>query len=185
MNAETPQYGLWIDCEFTGLEVGEDKLLEIGVVVTNGLFDVIATYAAVVSQDVVLVEARMSQDSWWSSRPAHKQMVLDAIISSSKDLVTIDQELASFTEEYFSVPTVPFGSSQSIDRQFIAKNLPLFDANLHYRNIDVSSFKELAKRYGVEEYKKTEQHRVLPDIYESIEELRYLLGRLCISSNSS
>lgn len=185
MSTEAQGYNLWLDCEFTGLDPSNDKLLEIGAVVTKGLFEIVDSYQAVISQDILTVKARMNQDEWWPSRPSHRQSMLDEIAASSRDSAQIDDELVAFTGTYFSQRVVPIGSSPSTDRQFIRKELPAFNDRLHYRTIDVSSLKELAKQYGVSEYEKTEQHRVLPDIYESIEELRYLIGRLGIKAVSN
>lgn len=178
MAAENPQYTLWLDCEFTGLSASDDLLLEVGAVVTKGLFDEIASYQAVVAHDPSLIAIRMEQDDWWSSRPAHRDKLLTEAAHSILPLGIVDSELTAFACNYFVDPIVPAGNSMGTDRLFIARCLPNFNALLHYRTIDVSSLKEIARYFNIEEFEKTEQHRVLADIHESIEELRYLLSKL-------
>lgn len=178
MNGETQQRTLWVDCEFTGLSLKEDLLLEIGAVVTDGLFREIDSYEAVISHDAGAVAVRMAQDDWWPSRAEHRDQMLAEVAASPKTLATVDKELAAFAGRHFTEKIVPAGNSMGTDRQYIARDLPELNSLLHYRTIDVSSFKEVARRFGVEEYQKTEQHRVLADIHESIDELQYLLGKL-------
>ena len=175
---ETPNYTLWVDCEFTGLSIDKDLLLEIGAVVTKGLFVEVESYEAVASHSFSNVENRMAQDDWWSSRPAMKARMLADVEDSTKTLETIDTEIAKFVGRYAAGGIVPAGNSLGTDRKFIARDLAQLHALLHYRTIDVSSFKEVARRFGIEEYKKTEQHRAIADIHESIDELRYLLAKL-------
>lgn len=178
MSAETPRYNLWLDCEFTGLSLQEDLLLEVGAVVTEGLFEEINSYTTVISHNPLSVVSRMAQDEWWPSRPVHRDAMLDEVERSAKTLEIVDQELATFAAQYFAASIIPVGSSPSIDRRFISRDLPQFNSLLHYRTIDVSSFKEVAKQLGVEEYKKIEQHRARADILESIQELKYLMIQL-------
>jgi len=178
MSAETPRYTLWLDCEFTGLSAEDDLLLEVGAIVTEGLFDEVDSYEAVVAQNPLAVAVRMSQDKWWPSRPDHRDKMMSDIEQSTKSLETVDGELAGFAGQYVTNGIVPAGNSPTTDRQFISRDLPQFNNLLHYRTIDVSSFKEVARRLGIEEYQKTEQHRVLADARESIQELEYLLKKL-------
>lgn len=178
MAAVTPERTLWVDCEFTGLSLEDDLLLEIGAVVTDGLFQSIDSYKAVISHDIGAVAMRMAQDDWWPSRGEHRNAMLSEVAQSTKTLAEVDAELVAFANCHFADRIVPAGNSLGMDRQYIARDLPGFNGLLHYRTIDVSTFKEVARRFGIEEYKKTEQHRVLADIHESIDELHYLLERL-------
>ena len=182
MSTESFQRTLWIDCEFTGLSLDDDLLLEVGAVVTDGLFSEIDSYTAVVSQDIATIALRMSQDDWWPSRPRHQQEILTEVNQSSKTLAVVDKELVNFASQYFDDAIVVAGNSLGIDRRYVARDLPDFNNLLHYRSIDVSSFKEVARRFGIKEYKKINQHRVLADIHESMDELQYLLEKLGISA---
>lgn len=175
MPIESPHRTLWVDCEFTGLSVREDVLLEIGAVVTDGLFQEIDSYQAVIAQNVDTVKSRMAQDEWWPNRPAHSGQMLDEVANSRTTLAMVDEALTSLVKQHFMDPVILAGNSIGLDRQYISRDLPTFNDHLHYRSIDVSSFKEVARRLGVHEYKKSEQHRVLADIRESMDELNYLL----------
>jgi oligoribonuclease len=178
MTAETHQRTLWVDCEFTGLSLKDDLLLEIGAVATSGLFREIGSYQTFVSQDPESVMARMAQDDWWPSRPQHKSEMLAQVSRSKKSLAEIDAELVAFAGQHFTDPIILAGNSMGVDRQYIARDLPEFNKLLHYRSIDVTSFKEVARHLGIEEYEKTAEHRVMGDIHESMDELRYLLERI-------
>lgn len=174
----SPQYNLWVDCEFTGLSLEDDYLLEVGAVVTEGFFTPVDTYASVVAHNQNDVFNRMMHDDWWPSRPDHTRLMLGSIASSRTNLSQLDEELVAFTAPYFEGPIVPIGSSPARDRQFIERDLPLFNSNLHYRTIDVSSFKETARRLGVTEFPKRGEHRTIADIEESMHEFQYLLKKL-------
>lgn len=169
---------LWIDCEFTGLSLKNDLLIEVGAVVTSGLFNEVDSLAMVVSQPQAAVEERMENDNWWPSRPEHRGQFLIEISESTNTLANIDSAFSALIKRYFEDNVVPAGNSLSLDRQFIARDLPYFNGLLSYRSIDVSSFKEVARYYGVRDYEKAGQHRVLADIRESIRELEYLLHEI-------
>jgi oligoribonuclease len=167
---------VWIDCEMTGLDAASDVLVEIAVVITDselkilddGLDILIATDPAKLEgmEDVV--------------REMHTASgLLEALASATTSLADAEQQVLDYVKRF--VPErrkAPLcGNSIATDRSFIARYMPALDDHLHYRMIDVSSIKELARRWYPRAYfaspAKTGGHRALADIIDSINELRY------------
>jgi oligoribonuclease len=170
---------VWIDCEMTGLNIGSDALIEIAALVTDGELRVLGEGIDVVihadeatlggMQDVV--------------REMHARSGLtDAARASSVTLVQAERTVLEYVRCYVPEPkTAPLaGNSIATDRLFLARDMPELDAHLHYRMVDVSSVKELCRRwYPRVYYAKPEKglaHRALADIEESLRELRYYRG---------
>jgi oligoribonuclease len=165
---------IWVDMEMSGLNPDSDRVLEVAIVVTDAELGVIAEAPVQVIHQAAPVLAGM--DSW--NTATHARSGLTEKVRSS----TLDEEAASDRLLEFLAPLVPRGKSpmcgNSIcqDRRFMARWMPRLEAFFHYRNLDVSTLKELARRWQPDVYRafeKKSRHEALADIYESIDELRH------------
>ena len=167
---------VWIDLEMTGLDVDRDVIVEIACIVTDSnLANLDDGIQLVVHQDA---ETLAQMDDF--VRAMHtKSGLLPQITKSAIDLGQAEEEVLAYIRKHVAQPgTSPLcGNSIGMDRRFLAKYMPELDGYLHYRSIDVSSLKELCRRWYPQIYRgrpgKSEQHRALDDISESIAELRY------------
>ena len=172
-----PRYDriVWVDCEMTGLNLAKDHLVEIACIVTDAELNELDTgYSAVIkAEDDILaaMDARVVE--------LHRASGLLPLISQGIDVATAAQEVLDYIASHVSEPhRAPLaGSTIYVDRGFLAKYMPAVDSYLHYRVIDVSSVKELVRRWYPKIYfaapAKTGNHRALGDIRDSIAELRY------------
>jgi oligoribonuclease len=167
---------VWIDCEMTGLELSHDLLIEVACIITDGELNELgdgidlvinAPEQALLEMDPVVVAM-------------HKESALDkAVLESTLTLADAEAQVLAFIKDYVPEPRkAPLcGNSIATDRGFIARDMPTLDEYLHYRMVDVSSVKELARRWYPRAYYaspvKRGGHRALTDIRESVEELRY------------
>ena len=165
---------IWLDMEMSGLMPDTDRILELAAVVTDAELNVLAESPVLVIQQSAAVLEGM--DAW--NKGTHGR---SGLIQKVKDS-TLDEEQASLQMLAFLKNWVPAGKSpmcgNSIcqDRRFMARFMPDLEKYFHYRNLDVSVFKELARRWKPEIYsgfKKASKHEALADIYESIDELKY------------
>ncbi|MBC2638859.1 MULTISPECIES: oligoribonuclease [unclassified Rhodococcus (in: high G+C Gram-positive bacteria)] len=167
---------VWIDCEMTGLRLGTDKLIEIAALVTDSELNVLGEGVDIVihADDEALaampdVVTKMHENSG----------LTDEVRKSTVTLAEAEQQVLAYIREHVPVAgTAPLaGNSIATDRGFIARDMPDLDTYLHYRMIDVSSIKELCRRWYPRIYfgqpEKGLAHRALADIKESIRELRY------------
>ena len=165
---------IWLDMEMSGLLPDTDRILELAAVVTDAELNVLAeSPVLVIHQSDAVLEG---MDAW--NKGTHGR---SGLIQKVKDS-TLDEEQASLLMLAFLKNWVPAGKSpmcgNSIcqDRRFMARFMPDLEKYFHYRNLDVSVFKELARRWKPEIYsgfKKASKHEALADIYESIDELKY------------
>ncbi len=168
-------YIVWVDCEMTGLEVTIDEICEIGVVVTDGELNVVDPGLQLVIKPSVAALANMGD----FVRQMHTDSGLIAELPSGISLEKAEQQVLQYIKQWVTEErTAPLaGNSIGTDRMFLNRQMPQLDKFLHYRNIDVSSLKELSRRWFPRVYfqlpKKTGNHRALADILESIQELRY------------
>jgi len=165
---------VWIDMEMSGLVPERDRVLEVAMVVTDADLNTVAEAPVyVIHQPDEVLDA---MDSW--NRSTHgKSGLVDKVRASTFTEAEVEARLVEFLKPIVPERTAPLcGNTVHQDRRFMVRYLPLFDAYLHYRIIDVSTLKELAKRWrpdvlaGVT---KEGKHEALADIHESIEELRH------------
>jgi oligoribonuclease len=166
---------VWIDCEMTGLDLERDALIEIACLVTDGALEVLGD-----GLDLVIKPPPEALDQMEAVvREMHTASGLLAELASGITLAEAQDQVLAYVRKYISDPRrVPLaGNSIATDRVFIARDMPELDAFLHYRMVDVSSIKELARRWYPRTYfaspPKRGGHRALADITESIQELRY------------
>jgi oligoribonuclease len=166
---------VWIDCEMTGLDLERDALIEIACLVTDGALKVLGE-----GLDLVIKPPPEALDQMEDVvREMHTASGLLAELAAGITLAEAQDQVLAYVRKYIPDPRrVPLaGNSIATDRVFIARDMPELDAFLHYRMVDVSSIKELARRWYPRTYfaspPKRGGHRALADITESIQELRY------------
>lgn len=168
-------YIVWVDCEMTGLEVTVDEICEIGVVVTDGELNVLDPGL----QLVIKPSAKALRNMGDFVRQMHTDSGLIEEIPKGISIAKAEKKVLEYIKQWIPEErTAPLaGNSIGTDRMFLNRQMPALDRFLHYRNIDVSSLKELSRRWFPRVYfqlpKKTGNHRALADILESIQELRY------------
>jgi oligoribonuclease len=166
---------VWIDCEMTGLDVKADALIEVAALVTDSELNVLGTGLDVVIKPPSAAVEQMKD----VVRDMHTASGLLDQLDSGVDLATAEDAVLDYVRAYVPVPgKAPLaGNSVGTDRLFLTRDMPTLEEYLHYRIIDVSSIKELARRWFPRAYyaspRKGGNHRALADIRESIEELRY------------
>ena len=164
---------IWIDLEMTGLDPGRDFILEIATLVTDDALELVAKgfYIAIKQSEEILCS--MSE---WAMTHHKKSGLLDRVMASSHDCRSAEKETLEFLCIHSKKGDSPLcGNSVLMDRQFLRNYMPRLEDFFHYRNIDVSTIKELARRWypSLSVYRKEKTHRALSDIRESINELRY------------
>ncbi|WHZ12851.1 MAG: 3'-to-5' oligoribonuclease (orn) [Burkholderiaceae bacterium] len=165
---------VWLDCEMSGLDPEVERLLEIAVVVTGpDLTPRIEGPVLVIHQSDELLE-RMDQ---WNRTTHGRSGLIDKVRASTVTEAEAERQLIAFLERYVPKGAVPMcGNTIGQDRRFLVKYMPALEAFFHYRNIDVSTLKELARRWRPEvhaAFKKRQQHTALADVHESIDELAH------------
>jgi oligoribonuclease len=167
---------VWIDCEMTGLDLGKDKLIEVAALVTDPELRVLGE-----GVDLVIHADDAALDSMPDVvRTMHaKSGLTEEVRRSTVTMAEAEEAVLAYVKEFVPNPrTAPLcGNSIATDRGFLARDMPALDTFLHYRMIDVSSIKELARRWYPRVYfgqpAKGLAHRALADIRESIRELEY------------
>ena len=172
---------IWVDMEMSGLDPEKERILEIAVIVTDAYLNTIATAPVwVVHQDDALLDA---MDSW--NKGTHgRSGLIDKVKASTTNEATAEAECIAFLKQYIKPGIAPMcGNTIGQDRRFMAKYMPQLEAFFHYRNIDVSTLKELCKRWHpelVKGFTKNQAHTALADIEESIEELKYYRDKFIV-----
>ena len=165
---------IWIDMEMSGLDPDRDRVLEIAIVVTNAHLDIVAEAAPLVvhQSDAVLD----GMDAWNTSTHARTGLT-ERVRTSRTTEAEAEQRMLEFVAVHVPPATSPMcGNSVHQDRRFLARHMPRLEAHFLYRNLDVSTLKELAKRWRptlLEGLVKAGRHEALADIHESIDELKY------------
>lgn len=172
--AQDPNSLIWIDMEMSGLNPEVDRVLEIAIVITDANLNTIVEAPVLVlhQPDALLA----SMDEW--NRSMHgKSGLIERVRASALTEAAAEEQTIAFLQRYVPPATSPMcGNSVHQDRRFLVRHLPRLEAYFHYRNLDVSTLKELARRWKPEimaGLTKHGKHEALADIYESIEELKY------------
>ena len=167
---------VWIDCEMTGLDLGSDLVIEVAALVTDSELNVLGDGVDVVIGATAEQLERMPK----VVREMHASSGLtDQVLASTVTLREAEEQVLAYVREWVpEVRKAPLcGNSIATDRGFLTRDMPALDDWLHYRMVDVSSIKELARRWYPRVYfnapKKGGGHRALADILESVQELRY------------
>ena len=163
---------IWIDCEMTGLDPEVDRLIEIAVVITGANLEPrIESPVWVIHQS----DEQLDKMDAWNKGTHGRSGLIDKVKASTLTEAEAEQQILDFLAKYLPKGVAPMcGNTISQDRRFIVKYMPKLEAFFHYRNLDVSTLKELAKRWRPEVYsafKKQQAHTALADVHESIDEL--------------
>jgi oligoribonuclease len=165
---------IWIDMEMTGLKPDSDRIIEVALVITDAALNTVAEAAVlVVHQD----DATLAGMDSWNQGTHGRSGLIDKVKQSSLDEVRVEHDMIAFLREHVPPRISPMcGNSICQDRRFLARWMPQLEDYFHYRNLDVSTLKELCKRWRPDLAKgwvKQGKHEALADIYESIDELKY------------
>jgi oligoribonuclease len=165
---------IWLDCEMTGLDPEADRLIEIAVIVTGAdLTPRIEGPVLVIHQS----DEQLDKMDSWNKGTHGRSGLIDKVKASVLTEAEAEQQVLDFVSRYAPKSSTPMcGNSISQDRRFLVKYMPKLEAFFHYRNIDVSTLKELAKRWRPEVYaafRKQQKHTALADVHESIDELEH------------
>jgi oligoribonuclease len=172
--AANPENLLWIDMEMSGLNPDTDRVLEVAIVVTDSQLNTVAEAPVlVVHQGDAVLDA---MDSWNKSTHA-KSGLIERVKASPLSEAEVERQLIDFLALHVPPGISPMcGNTVHQDRRFMARHMPALEAVFHYRNLDVSTLKELMKRWRPDlaaGFTKHGKHEALADIYESINELKY------------
>ena len=165
---------VWLDLEMTGLDADKERIIEAAMIVTD-------THLNILAQSPVLVvhqsDALLAAMDEWNTATHTRTGLVERVKASTLSEADVEAQLLAFMAEYVPEKASPMcGNSVHQDRRFMQKYMPKLEAYFHYRNLDVSTLKELAKRWHPEVAKgvvKKGAHQALADIEESIEEMRH------------
>ena len=166
---------VWVDLEMTGLDCDKDAIIEIACIITDGDLNIVAT-----SPDLVINQPKDVMDNMaeWCTEHHGKSSLTEQVLQSKISLQDAEDIIYNFVCQYTAKGVCPLaGNSIHVDKQFLEKQMPSVIRHLHYRIIDVSTIKELCRRWYPLEYSKCPRkkmlHRALDDINESIDELKF------------
>jgi oligoribonuclease len=172
--ALNPTHLLWVDMEMTGLSPDTDRIIELAIVVTDADLNTVAEGPVLV---VHQPDAVMDAMDNWNKGTHGKSGLIDRVKASQLSEADAEAQMLAFLKQHVPERSSPMcGNSICQDRRFMARYMPQLEAYFHYRNLDVSTLKELAKRWRpglAEGFKKSSRHEALADIYESIDEMKY------------
>ncbi|MDB5922430.1 MAG: 3-to-5 oligoribonuclease [Betaproteobacteria bacterium] len=172
--AQDPRHLIWIDMEMSGLNPDTDRVLEVAIVVTDSQLHTVAQAPVLVVHQDDDVLARM--DDWNKSTHA-KSGLIDRVKASKLTEAQVEERMLAFVTEHVPPRTSPMcGNSVHQDRRFLVRYMPKLEEYFLYRNLDVSTLKELVRRWRpdlVSGLTKLGKHEALADVQESIDELRY------------
>ncbi|PVD19900.1 hypothetical protein C0Q70_20394 [Pomacea canaliculata] len=166
---------IWFDLEMTGLDITKDKIIEIACMVTNGNLETVAEGPNIIIHQSEKVMSSMNE---WCLKHHGESGLTQAVLESRVTEREAEKCILEFLQQHTEPGLVPLaGNSVYMDRLFLQVHMPQIANHLHYRTVDVSSVKELCRRWFPEEFKKApkkkETHRALEDIKESIQELQF------------
>jgi oligoribonuclease len=177
---------VWLDLEMTGLDPDKDRIIEIAMVITNANLEVIAQSAEIAIYQSPQVLDGM--DAWNKSTHARTGLI-DRVSRSTISDAQAEAMMLDFLNAHLAAKESPMcGNSICQDRRFLARYMPTLEAFFHYRDLDVSTIKELARRWYpdiAKSFKKRSQHSALADIQESIDELRHYRTHLFRVENNN
>lgn len=172
--AQNQNHLIWIDMEMTGLNPDTDRIIEVALVITNSQLETIAEAPVLVVHQPDSVLDGMDN---WNKSTHGKSGLIAKVQASTLDEAMVEEQMLAFLKEHVPMRVSPMcGNSICQDRRFLARWMPKFEDYFHYRNLDVSTLKELAKRWKPEvaqALKKHGKHEALADIYESIAEMQH------------
>lgn len=165
---------IWIDLEMTGLDTLNDRIIEIATLVTDPQLNILAEGPIIAIHQPP--EVMQSMDEWNTNQHEHSGLT-NRVLESSATLKDAESATLTFLQKWVSAKTSPMcGNSICQDRRFLAREMPELEAYFHYRNLDVSTLKELARRWAPEvmgQLKKQGSHLAMDDIHDSIQELKH------------
>lgn len=173
MNASADNL-IWIDLEMTGLTPDHDRIIEMAIVITDNELNILAESPVLaVFQD----EETIAGMDEWNTKHHGKSGLIERVRMSTLNEAQAEQIMLDFLSDWVLSNKSPMcGNSICQDRRFLARYMPKLERYFHYRNLDVSTLKELAKRWQPDTakgYKKRSKHQALADIHDSINELKY------------
>ena len=170
---------VWIDLEMTGLDPDSEKIIEIATVVTDASLEVLADGPAIAIWQKAEVLAAMDE---WNTQQHARSGLVERVLASTCGEKDAEARTLEFLTRYVPAQTSPMcGNSICLDRRFLYRHMPKLESFFHYRNLDVSTLKELCLRWAPEKARglvKRSEHRALQDIRGSIAELRYYRDEL-------
>ncbi|KAM3920813.1 oligoribonuclease, mitochondrial [Leptodactylus fuscus] len=175
MSGGMEQRMVWVDLEMTGLDINKDEIIEMACLITDSDLNILAEGPnLIIKQPDELLDSMSN----WCKEHHGKSGLTQAVRDSKISLAQAEYEFLSFIRKHTPPGVCPLaGNSVHVDKQFLSKYMPQFMRHLHYRIIDVSTVKELCRRWYPVEYecapKKAASHRALDDIRESIKELQF------------
>ena len=172
--AANPDNLLWVDMEMSGLNPDTDRVLEVAIVITASQLNTVAEAPVFVVHQSDAVLGAMDA---WNKSTHGKSGLIDRVKASTLNDAEVERRMVEFLAQYVPPGISPMcGNTVHQDRRFMARHIPALEAFFHYRNLDVSTLKELMKRWRPDlaaGFAKHGKHEALADIYESIDELKY------------
>ncbi len=172
--AQDANHLVWLDMEMTGLDPERERIIELAMIVTDST---LVTLAESPVWTVHQSEAQLDAMDEWNKNTHGKSGLIDRVRASTLDEAAVEAEALAFMRQFVPERASPMcGNSIGQDRRFMVRYMPKLEDYFHYRNLDVSTLKELCKRWKPEiaaAFKKSGNHTALADIRESIEELKY------------